>query len=195
MRQTIKEIEVHMAYRWFIGCDLFEKIPHFSAFSKNDTRRFQGTRVFERIFEKNLEEAVNSGYVDASAVFIDGTHVKASANKKKNRKVDCSIKANMKNSLLMQQTQHVTGQVLEQQRMKRAAFADANHLHGFFVRTGFRIAACADPSFRRRRRCFCAPWPDTSVYPRDGRRLPAVPGHPARRRRCSWTDADAGSPE
>ena len=56
MRQTIKEIEVHMAYRWFIGYDLFEKIPHFSTFSKNDTRRFQGTRVFERIFEKNLEE-------------------------------------------------------------------------------------------------------------------------------------------
>ena len=45
-----------MAYRWFIGDDLFEKIPHFSAFSKNDTRRFQGTQVFERIFEKNLEE-------------------------------------------------------------------------------------------------------------------------------------------
>ena len=87
------------------------------------------------------------------------------------------------------------GQVLEQQRIKRAAFADANHLHGFFVRTGFMIAACADPSFRRRRRCFCAPWPDTSVYPRAGRRLPAVPGHPARRRRCLWTDADAGSPE
>ena len=65
----------------------------------------------------------------------------------------------------------------------------------FFVRTGFMIAACADPSFRRRRRCFCAPWPDTSVYPRAGRRLPAVPGHPARRRRCLWTDADAGSPE
>lgn len=101
MRQTLKEIEVNMAYRWFIGYDLFEKIPHFSTFSKKYTRRFQGTQVFERIFEKNLEEAVNSGYVDASAVFIDGTHVKASGNKKKNRKVDCSIKANMKSSLLM----------------------------------------------------------------------------------------------
>ena len=83
MRQTIKEIEVHMAYRWFIGYDLFEKILHFSTFSKNDTRRFRGMQVFERIFEKNLEEAVNSGYVDASAVFIDGTHVKAGGNKKR----------------------------------------------------------------------------------------------------------------
>ena len=56
MRQTLKEIEVHMAYRWFIGYDLFKKKSHFSAFSKNDTRRFQRTHVFERIFEKNLEE-------------------------------------------------------------------------------------------------------------------------------------------
>ena len=70
-----------------------------------------------------------------------------------------------------------------------------NFVLGFVLGAGFMIATCADPMFRRRRRCFCAPWPDTSVYPRAGRRLPAVPGHPARRRRCSWTDADAGSPE
>ena len=48
MRQTIKEIEVNMAYRWFIGYDLFEKIPHFSTFSKNYTRRFQGTQILRR---------------------------------------------------------------------------------------------------------------------------------------------------
>ena len=93
MRQTIKEIEVNMAYRWFIGYDLFEKIPHFSTFSKNYTRRFQGTQIFERIFERILEEAINSGYVEASAVFIDGTHIQASANKKKNRKVEIEVTA------------------------------------------------------------------------------------------------------
>ena len=93
LRRTLEEINMNMAYRWFIGYDLFEKIPHFSTFSKNYTRRFQGTQIFERIFEKILEEAINSGYVDASAVFIDGTHVKASANKKKNRKVEIEATA------------------------------------------------------------------------------------------------------
>jgi len=29
MRQTIKEIEVNTAYRWYIGYGLSEKIPHF----------------------------------------------------------------------------------------------------------------------------------------------------------------------
>lgn len=93
MRQTIKEIEVNMAYRWFIGYDIGEKIPHFSTFGKNYTRRFQGTDVFERIFTHILNEAVNCGFVDASAVFIDGTHIKASANKKKNTTEEMKIEA------------------------------------------------------------------------------------------------------
>ena len=50
MRQTIREIEVNTAYRWFIGYDLFEKIPHFSTFGKNYSRRFAGTEIFERVF-------------------------------------------------------------------------------------------------------------------------------------------------
>ncbi len=83
MRQTIKDIEVNNAYRWFIGYDIDEPIPHFSTFGKNYSRRFKDTDIFERIFSHILEEAVNCGFVDESAVFIDGTHIKASANKKK----------------------------------------------------------------------------------------------------------------
>lgn len=83
MRQTIKEIEVNMAYRWFIGYDIGEKIPHFSTFGKNYSRRFRDTAIFEEIFAHILQEAVNCGFIDASAVFIDGTHIKASANRNK----------------------------------------------------------------------------------------------------------------
>ena len=83
MRQTIREIEVNMAYRWFLGFDLYTPVPHFTTFGKNYMRRFANSNVFERIFEKILQEAVDAGFVDASAIFIDGTHVKANANKKK----------------------------------------------------------------------------------------------------------------
>ena len=87
MRQTIKEIEVNVAYRWFIGYSLTEPVPHFSTFGKNYVRRFADSDIFERIFKKILEEAEKSGYVDASAIFIDSTHIKASANKHKSKKV------------------------------------------------------------------------------------------------------------
>lgn len=83
MRQTIKEIETNVAYRWFLGYGFSEKIPHFTTFSKNYIRRFKDTDVFEQIFYRILREAMTKGYVDPSVAFIDSTHVKASANKKK----------------------------------------------------------------------------------------------------------------
>lgn len=87
MRQTIKEIDVNVAYRWFIGYSLTEPIPHFSTFSKNYTRRFKETKIFEHIFFRILKEANDSGFIDASSVFIDGTHIKAKANRNKTEKI------------------------------------------------------------------------------------------------------------
>jgi transposase len=83
MRQTIKEIETNVAYRWFIGYELTEKIPHFSTFGKNYVRRFHDTDLFETIFYRILHEAIAHGFVDPEVVFVDSTHVKANANKKK----------------------------------------------------------------------------------------------------------------
>ena len=83
MRQTIREIQVNVAYRWFLGFGLMDKIPSHTTFGKNYARRFADSDVFEKIFERILLEAVTAGFVDASAVFIDATHIKASANKKK----------------------------------------------------------------------------------------------------------------
>ena len=50
MRQTMKEIEVNVAYRWFLGLDMLDPVPHFSTFGKNYTRRFKDTDLFEQIF-------------------------------------------------------------------------------------------------------------------------------------------------
>lgn len=83
MRQTIKDIEVNVAYRWFLGLDLMDSVPHFTTFGKNYTRRFKGTDLFEQIFTHILEECCKHGFVDKSEVFVDSTHVKACANNKK----------------------------------------------------------------------------------------------------------------
>lgn len=86
MRQTIKEIEVNMAYRWFLGLELYDPVPHFSTFSKNYTRRFKDTDLFEQIFEHILEECYRFKLVDPTEIFVDATHVKARANNKKMQK-------------------------------------------------------------------------------------------------------------
>ena len=86
MRQTIKEIEVNVAYRWFLGLEMMDKVPHFSTFGKNYSRRFKDTDLFEQIFSKILEECYKFRLVDPSEVFVDATHVKARANNKKMQK-------------------------------------------------------------------------------------------------------------
>ena len=83
MRQTIQEIKVNNAYRWFLGLGLRDSVPHFSTFGKNYMRRFQDTDLFERIFQRILKECMKAGLVDESVVFVDSTHVKARANSKK----------------------------------------------------------------------------------------------------------------
>ena len=93
MRQTIKEIEVNLAYRWFLGLDFYDPVPHFTTFGKNYTRRFAGTDLFEQIFMKILMQCMKTGAVDTSAIFVDATHVKAHANNRKYKKVEVARKA------------------------------------------------------------------------------------------------------
>lgn len=93
MRQTIKEIEVNMAYRWFLGLGFHDPVPHFSTFGKNYKRRFEGTDLFEQIFEKILFQCMKQGLVDTSTIFVDATHVKAAANRKKSKKILVAKKA------------------------------------------------------------------------------------------------------
>ena len=87
MRQTIKEIQVNVAYRWFLGIDMMDPVPHFTTFGKNYTRRFKDTDLFEQIFERILEECFKHHLVDTKEVFVDATHVKASANINKKQQI------------------------------------------------------------------------------------------------------------
>lgn len=83
MRQTIKEIEVNIAYRWFIGYDFYEVIPNYSTFSKNYERRFVNTDIFEKIFFNILNQINAHGLINKENIFVDSTHTKAYANKRK----------------------------------------------------------------------------------------------------------------
>lgn len=83
MRQTIEQVETNMAYRWFLGYGFHDKVPHFSTFGKNYERRFKDTDLFEQIFYRILKEAAEKKLISAEHVFVDSTHVKASANKRK----------------------------------------------------------------------------------------------------------------
>ena len=76
---------MNIAYRWFLGYSLLDEIPHFTTVNYAFCKRFP-PEVSEEIFAHILNKALNHRMVDPSMIFIDGTHIKASANKKKFQK-------------------------------------------------------------------------------------------------------------
>lgn len=69
----------------FLGYSLLDEIPHFATVSYAFCKRFP-PELSEEIFAHILNKALNNRMVDPSMIFIDGTHIKASANKKKFQK-------------------------------------------------------------------------------------------------------------
>ena len=82
LRRMAEEVYLNAAYRWFLGYTLQEETPHFSTVSFHFRRRFTEDTV-NQIFAWILEEVAQAGYLSLKVVFIDGTHIKASANTKK----------------------------------------------------------------------------------------------------------------
>jgi transposase len=82
-RQLEKEVQVNMAYRWFLNLSLTDKVPHHSTISQNRRRRFNGTDVFRQMFDDVVQYAYEHEYIDGKTLFTDSTHLKANANKKK----------------------------------------------------------------------------------------------------------------
>lgn len=82
-RQLVREIEVNLAYRWFLGLGLTDKVFDASTLSQNRRRRFNDTSVAQDIFDAIVEQAIRHGLVDGTVLYTDSTHLKANANKTK----------------------------------------------------------------------------------------------------------------
>jgi transposase len=82
-RQLVKEVEVNVAYRWFLGLNLTDKVPSHSTFSQNRRRRFNASRVYQDIFDEIVFVAVKRKMVNGRTLYTDSTHLKANANKNK----------------------------------------------------------------------------------------------------------------
>lgn len=86
-RQLVREVQVNVAYRWFLGLNLTDKIPDASTFSQNRRRRFNESGVYQQIFDEIVLQAISKRLVSGKHLFTDSTHLKANANKHKKTKV------------------------------------------------------------------------------------------------------------
>jgi transposase len=80
-RQLVREIEVNVAYRWFLRLKLTETVFDASTLSQNRRRRYNDTSVAQAIFDRIVEQAMRHGLVEGTVLYTDSTHLKANANK------------------------------------------------------------------------------------------------------------------
>jgi len=80
-RKLIEELRMHLAWRWFTGLGFDQEIPHHSTFSKNRHGRFQGSKLFEQLFEQIVRQCVEAGLVQGDNLSVDGSFVEANASK------------------------------------------------------------------------------------------------------------------
>lgn len=80
-RRLEQEVQVNVAYRWFLGLGLNDSVPDHSTISRNRTERCAGTGIFQKVFDEIVLQAIRNGLIDGRTLYTDSTHIKASANK------------------------------------------------------------------------------------------------------------------
>ncbi len=80
-RVIVRQLTCDMAFRWFVGLDIGAKVWDDSTFARNRCERFEGTDLFERLFDDTIKRAVREGWV-STHWSIDGTLVRANASQK-----------------------------------------------------------------------------------------------------------------
>jgi transposase len=83
IRETMRQIEVNLAYRWYLGLTFEDSVPHHSTMTQIYKRKYKDSDIFEKIFLRILEIADESSYIDCGTIYADATHIKANANKRK----------------------------------------------------------------------------------------------------------------
>lgn len=77
-RQLVKRVQTDLAYRWFLGYDLDEKVPTHSVLSK--ARQRYGLEIFQSIFDQIVEQCITAGLVGGEQAFMDSTLIDANAS-------------------------------------------------------------------------------------------------------------------
>jgi transposase len=82
-RLLCREVKVNLAYRWFCGLSIEDKIPDHSAFSRARNERFRESAVFRRVFERVVEACIAAGLVGGEGFAVDASLIVADANKQR----------------------------------------------------------------------------------------------------------------
>jgi transposase len=79
-RRLCEEVGMHIGYRWFVGLTMGDSTPDHTTFSKNRHGRFQGSGLWEEIFDEVVRRCIAAGLARGEHLSADGTLVAADAS-------------------------------------------------------------------------------------------------------------------
>ena len=88
VRGLMRQVQMHIGYRWFIGYELDEKLPDHSTLSRA-LDRF-GDDVFDELFERSIAQCKKSGLIEGKVLHVDATTIRADIDINRVNKPDSS---------------------------------------------------------------------------------------------------------
>ena len=80
-RQLVREVQVNLAYRWFCGLGLEDKVPDHSTFTRARNERFRQSNLLRSTFEHIVADCIASGFIGGEGFAVDASLIEADANK------------------------------------------------------------------------------------------------------------------
>jgi len=80
-RRLCQEVNLNLAYRWFCGLGLEDKVPHHSTFSVNRHGRFRDNDILRKVFEEVVRGCLKSGLVGGEGFAVDASVIEADASR------------------------------------------------------------------------------------------------------------------
>lgn len=88
VRELMQRVQVDLAFRWFIGYEIDEKLPDHSTLSRA-LDRF-GDTVFNEVFERSISQCRASGLLSGKVLHVDATTIRADIDKDRVNRPDSS---------------------------------------------------------------------------------------------------------
>ena len=80
-RRLCQEVKMNLAYRWFCGLGLEDKVPHHSTFSVNRHGRFRESDILRKVFEEVVCGCMTAGLVGGEGFAVDASVIEANASR------------------------------------------------------------------------------------------------------------------
>jgi len=80
-RRLCQEVKVNLAYRWFCGLGIEDKVPHHSTFSVNRHGRFRESDILRKVFEEVVCGCMKAGLVGGEGFAVDASVIEANASR------------------------------------------------------------------------------------------------------------------